>query len=106
MPMNFAKTGLLLVLLTAIFVAAGAAIGGTQGMVIAFVMALAMNLFSLWNADTLVLRMYSAQEVDAQSAPAIFRPGSAARGPCRPADATRLRDEQSAAECFRDRTQP
>lgn len=72
MPMNFAKTGLLLVLLTAIFVAAGAAIGGTQGMVIAFVMALAINLFSLWNADTLVLRMYGAQEVDAQSAPQYY----------------------------------
>ena len=70
--MNFAKTGLLLVLLTAIFVAAGAAIGGTQGMVIAFVMALAINLFSLWNADTLVLRMYGAQEVDAQSAPQYY----------------------------------
>ena len=85
MPMNFAKTGLLLVLLTAIFVAAGAAIGGTQGMVIAFVMALAMNFFSLWNADTLVLRMYGAQEVDAQSAPQYYGlvQQLAARATCR-----------------------
>ena len=72
MPMNFAKTAMLLAMLTAIFVAMGAVVGGEQGMVIAFLAALAMNLFSLWNADTLVLRMHGAQEVDAQSAPDYY----------------------------------
>src|SRR5512145_1309531 len=67
MPMNFAKTGLLLALLTGIFVAMGALVGGVAGMVIAFLIALAMNAFSLWQSDRLVLRMYGAEEVDAQS---------------------------------------
>jgi heat shock protein HtpX len=65
--MNFAKTGLLLALLTGIFVAMGALVGGVPGMVIAFLIALAMNAFSLWQSDKLVLRMYGAEEVDAQS---------------------------------------
>ena len=68
MPMNYVKTAMLLAALTAIFVALGAAIGGTGGMVIAFFVALAMNVFSLWNADKLVLRMYNAHEVDERSA--------------------------------------
>jgi heat shock protein HtpX len=72
MPMNYAKTAFLLAALTAIFVAMGAAIGGQQGMVIAFVVALAMNLFSLWNSDTMVLKMFQAQEVDENSAPEYY----------------------------------
>lgn len=73
MPTNLAKTGLLVAALTAIFVGMGALIGGTQGMVIAFVIALAMNAFSLWKSDTVVLRLYGAQEVDAASAPDLHR---------------------------------
>ncbi len=72
MPMNYARTALLLAALTAIFVAMGAAIGGQQGMVIAFVAALAMNLFSLWNSDKMVLRMFGAQEVDERTAPDYY----------------------------------
>jgi heat shock protein HtpX len=67
MPMNFAKTGLLLAVLTGIFVAMGGLVGGATGMVIAFFIALAMNMLSLWQSDKLVLRMYGAQEVDASS---------------------------------------
>ena len=72
MPMNYVRTAMLLAALTAIFVALGAAIGGTGGMVIAFLVALAMNAFSLWNADKLVLRMYNAHEVDERSAPEYY----------------------------------
>ena len=67
--MNYVRTAMLLALLTAIFVALGAAIGGQAGMVIAFFLALPVNLFSLWNSDKMVLRMYGAQEVDERSAP-------------------------------------
>src|SRR5262245_2626502 len=67
MPLNFAKTGLLLAALTGIFVAMGALLGGATGMVIAFVMALGMNAFSLWQSDKMVLRLYGAEEVDASS---------------------------------------
>ncbi len=70
--MNYVKTAMLLALLTAIFVALGAAVGGQSGMVIAFIFALAMNAFSYWNSDKLVLRMYGAQEVDERSAPELY----------------------------------
>jgi len=69
MPMNYAKTGLLLVVLTGIFVAMGALVGGTSGLVIAFIVALVMNGVSLWKSDTMVLRMFKAQQVDERSAP-------------------------------------
>jgi heat shock protein HtpX len=72
MPMNYTKTAMLLAALTAIFVAMGAAVGGQQGMVIAFLVALAMNVFSLWNSDKMVLRMFGAQEVDERTAPEYY----------------------------------
>jgi heat shock protein HtpX len=68
MPMNYARTALLLAVLTAIFVALGAAVGGVSGLIIAFVLAMVMNAFSLWKSDTAVLRMFGAQEVDDRSA--------------------------------------
>jgi heat shock protein HtpX len=64
MPTNFAKTGLLLAVLTGILVAMGGLVGGPTGAVIALVVAAGMNLFSLWQSDKLVLRMYGAEEVD------------------------------------------
>lgn len=72
MPMNYAKTALLLALLTAIFVAVGAAVGGRAGLVVAFIIAMVMNLVSLWNSDTAVLRMFKAQEADEASSPELF----------------------------------
>lgn len=72
MPMNYAKTALLLVVLTAIFVALGAIVGGQTGMLIAFFIALAVNLFSFWQSDTIVLRMFKAQEVDERAAPEYY----------------------------------
>jgi len=63
--MNHLKTFVLLAGLTALFVGAGYMIGGPTGMLIALVFALGMNLFSYWNADKIVLRMYGAVEVDA-----------------------------------------
>jgi heat shock protein HtpX len=73
MPMNYAKTALLLAALTGIFLALGAAIGGQSGLVIAFVIALAMNAFSLWKSDSVVLHMFGAHEVDANSVPEYYR---------------------------------
>lgn len=69
MPMNYAKTALLLAALTAIFVAMGALVGGRSGLIVAFVVALVMNLVSLWKSDTMVLKMFKAQEVDRSTAP-------------------------------------
>jgi heat shock protein HtpX len=67
--MNYAKTGVLLIVLTGIFVAMGALVGGQSGLVIAFLMALVMNAVSLWKSDTMVLKMFRAREVDESTAP-------------------------------------
>lgn len=72
MPMNYAKTGLLLAALTGIFVAMGALVGGQGGMAIAFIAALVMNVLALWKSDSVVLRMFKAQEVTAASAPEYY----------------------------------
>jgi heat shock protein HtpX len=72
MPMNYTKTALLLAALTAIFVAMGAAIGGQSGLVIAFAVALVMNLMALWKSDTMVLRMFKAREVSEATAPEYY----------------------------------
>ena len=69
---NYLRTGILLAALTALFVAIGFMIGGTGGMLIAFALALAMNLFAYWNSDKMVLRMYGAREVNAHSAPDFY----------------------------------
>jgi len=70
--MNYVKTAMLLAALTAIFVALGGLVGGSTGMVIAFVLALGMNFFSYWNSDKMVLRMYGAHEVDERAAPEYY----------------------------------
>ena len=71
--MNTLRTGILMAALTGLFLAAGALVGGGTGMLIAFGMALAMNLFAYWNSDKVLLSMYGAQQVDAQSAPDLYR---------------------------------
>ena len=70
--MNSIKTGILLAGLTALFMGAGFMLGGEGGMLIALVFACATNLFACWNADKIVLRMYNAKEVTAQSAPGLY----------------------------------
>jgi len=70
---NLLKTAVLMAAITALFMAIGRMLGGQQGMVLALVIALGMNFFSYWFSDKLVLRMYNAQEVDAQSAPQFYR---------------------------------
>ena len=70
--MNTLRTGMLLALMTGLFVAVGAMVGGSQGVLITFGMALAMNLFAYWNSDKVLLRMYGARQVDAASEPEIF----------------------------------
>lgn len=70
--MNYFKTGLLLAAMTALFGAVGFLIGGESGMLIALALAAAMNLFAYWNSDKMVLSMYGAREVDAQTAPEFY----------------------------------
>ena len=71
--MNTLRTGILMAALTGLFLAVGALVGGSTGMLIAFAMALAMNLFAYWNSDKVLLSMYGARQVDASSAPDLYR---------------------------------
>ncbi len=57
------KTAVLLGGLSALFILIGGSLGGQQGMLIAFGLAVVMNMGSYWFSDKLVLRMYKATEV-------------------------------------------
>ncbi|MCJ9429786.1 zinc metalloprotease HtpX [Kordiimonas marina] len=70
---GFARTALLMAAMTGLFLAFGYMLGGQGGMMIAFIIAFAMNMIAYWNADTLVLKMHRAQPVDARSAPELYR---------------------------------
>jgi heat shock protein HtpX len=70
---NVLRTTVLLAALTALFLVIGAALGGNQGMVIAFIFALLMNFASYWFSDKIVLAMYGAREVSLQEAPELYR---------------------------------
>jgi len=67
------RTFVLLAGLTALFGAVGFLIGGQQGMVIALLAAAAMNLFSYWNSDRIVLGMHNAQAIGPADAPELYR---------------------------------
>jgi heat shock protein HtpX len=69
---NVFKTALLLAVLTALLVLIGGAIGGRQGMIIAFVMAGLMNFMSYWFSDKIVLAMYGAQPIEEAQAPRLY----------------------------------
>ena len=62
---NGIKTALLLGLLSAVLLVLGEVLGGSNGLVIAFIFAAIMNFGSYWFSDKIVLRMYRAQEVGA-----------------------------------------
>jgi heat shock protein HtpX len=70
---NTMKTTFLLALMTVLIILIGRAIGGQQGMVLAFVLAGAMNLGSYWFSDRIVLAMYRAQEISPQEQPGIHQ---------------------------------
>ena len=69
---NFLRTGLLLAAMTALLLTVGYLLGGQGGVMIAFVAALAMNGYSYWNSDKLVLRMHGAREVTRAQAPDLY----------------------------------
>ena len=70
--MNIVRTAMLLAFMTALFMGVGLLIGGKGGMMIALLVAIAMNFFSYWNSDRMVLSMYGAKEVDERSAPEYY----------------------------------
>jgi heat shock protein HtpX len=70
--MNTTKTVVLMAGLTVLLVLLGGAFGGRQGMMIAFIIAFGMNMFSYWFSDKIVLRMYHAKEVTQAEAPVLW----------------------------------
>ena len=71
--MNYLKTTVLLAALTGLLVVIGNLLGGTNGAVLAFVIALGMNFFSYWYSDKIVLKMYKASPVEESEAPDLYR---------------------------------
>jgi heat shock protein HtpX len=69
---NWFKTGLLMAAIVALFGTVGALLGGGQGMLLALVLGLGVNFWAYWFSDTMVLRLYRAQEVDERTAPQLY----------------------------------
>ncbi len=69
---NWVKTAILMAAIMALFGIVGGMIGGRSGMMMALVFGGAMNFFSYWFSDKMVLKMYNAKEVDETSAPQFY----------------------------------
>ena len=70
--MNTIKTAMLMALLMAIMVAMGGAFGGQSGATIMLIIAVAMNFFTYWFSDKMVLSAYGAREIGPQDAPELY----------------------------------
>lgn len=71
--MQVFKTALLLTVLTLILLLVGDGLGGQTGLVIAFVLAAAMNFSAYFFSDKIALATYSAQPVTRQELPRVYR---------------------------------
>jgi len=69
---NTIKTTLLLGLLTGIILLIGDFMGGSRGVELAFLVAIAMNFFSYWFSDKIVLRAYQAKQLSQDEAPELY----------------------------------
>jgi heat shock protein HtpX len=66
------KTTVLLGALTGLIMLIGGLLGGHGGLEIAFVIAIAMNFFSYWFSDKMVLKAYGARPLDGSNAPELY----------------------------------
>jgi len=62
-----------MLVLTALFILVGTAIGGKSGAIYAFIFAALMNFVAYWFSDKIVLRMYGAKEVSQAEAPELYQ---------------------------------
>jgi len=67
------RTTLLLGALTGIILWFGQFLGGSTGLMIAFVFAVVMNFGSYWFSDKIVLAMYRARQANEAEAPMLYR---------------------------------
>jgi heat shock protein HtpX len=70
--MNLFKTTVLLTALTLVLVFVGEYYGGSDGALIAFGLAAAMNFFSYFYSDKIALRAYGAQAVTREELPRVY----------------------------------
>jgi heat shock protein HtpX len=70
---NGIKTAALLGLLSALILLVGEFLGGSNGLVIAVVLALGMNAFAYFNSDRLALRAMRARPVSEAEQPGMYR---------------------------------
>lgn len=70
--MNAVKTTFLLTALTVLLILAGEYLGGTNGALIAFVIAAATNFFSYFYSDKIALAMYGAKPVTREELPRAY----------------------------------
>ena len=70
--MNGFRTTILLAVLTALVVWIGQMVGGPNGAVMALIFAGAMNFFSYWFSDKIVLKMYGGQQITANDDPELY----------------------------------
>lgn len=70
---NGIKTAFLLTLMAAVIMGIGAWLGGQQGLIIAFGIALAINAYSYWNSGSLAIRAMRAQQVTEAQQPTMHR---------------------------------
>ncbi len=69
---SFFKTTILLGVLTGLLMLLGGLMGGSQGVMLAFIFAVVMNFGSYWFSDRIVLAAYGAKQLDASSAPELY----------------------------------
>lgn len=72
MNMNNIKTVMLMVLMAVIMMLIGGFVGGRTGLTIMLFFSIAMNIYSYWCSDSLVLRWSGAQEVTREQAPQLY----------------------------------
>jgi heat shock protein HtpX len=70
--MNNLKTLVLLTALSGILIALGGALGGSQGVVMALILAAVMNIGSYWFSADILLRMAHAREIQREDDPHLF----------------------------------
>lgn len=71
--MNRLKTFFLMALLTAIFLLLGGLIAGEEGLIVAFILAMATNFFSYWFSDRMAISMTRSQPLSESAAPEVYR---------------------------------
>lgn len=72
MNMNNIKTVMLMVLMAVIMMLIGGLVGGRTGLTVMLFFSIAMNIYSYWCSDSLVLRWSGVQEVTREQAPQLY----------------------------------